>query len=236
MWVPCLRDIDLYDVTLCYFDDEMMGHNDYDCFSTHFPWRYKLDIFSKATCLNDRYHTITNGTASPKNICLLLSLLLARNLLRRHDYLVLQDHLRCWITLFPSGTRHCEYPSWTHGEHYIGGGVSEIFSLAQLQPYVLKNHMILTPSVDVMYKFEGHHIENKQLEKDLLNTDTLLCEIPLDKIIHNLTITSLKLVAAVHGIYIKTRTPLPEVLKIIQDHNCDHCQNCITLLNLLSLW
>jgi hypothetical protein len=87
-----------------------------------------------------------------------------------------------------------------HGEHYIGGGVSEIFSLAQLQPYVLKNHMILTPSGDVMYKFEGHHIENKQLAKDLVGPDTLLCDVPLVKIINNLTITSLKLVAAVHGI------------------------------------
>jgi hypothetical protein len=90
----------------------------------------------------------------------------------------------------------------THGENYIGGGVSEIFSLAQLQPYVLKDLMILTPSEDVMYKFEGHHIENKQLEKDLVDTDTLLCDVPLGDIINNLTITSLKLIAAIHGMYV----------------------------------
>jgi len=118
----------------------------------------------------------------------------------------------------------------THSEHHIGGGVSELFSLAQLQPYLLKNHMMLTPSAHVMYKFEGHHTENKQLEKDLVDVDTVLCDVPLGKIIHNLTITSLKLVAAVHGIYIKSRTPLPEVLKVIQDHNCDHCQKSITVL------
>jgi hypothetical protein len=88
---------------------------------------------------------------------------------------------------------------------------------------------MLTPSADVMYKFQGHHIESKKLEKDLVDTDTLLCDVPLGEIINNLTITSLKLVAAVHGIYIKTRTPLPEVLKIVQDHNCDQCQKCITV-------
>jgi hypothetical protein len=102
--------------------------------------------------------------------------------------------------LFPLGKIACQYPSLTCGEHYIGGGVSELFSLAQLQPYLLKNHMMFTPSADVMYKFEGHHIENKKLEKDLVDTDTLLCDVPLGNIINNLTTTSLKLIAAVHGI------------------------------------
>jgi hypothetical protein len=88
---------------------------------------------------------------------------------------------------------------------------------------------MFTPSADVMYRFKGHHIENKQFEKDLVNTDTLLCDVPLGNIINNLTMTSLKLIAAVHGIYIKSRTPLPEVLKIVQDHNCNDCQKCITV-------
>ena len=57
----------------------------------------------------------------------------------------------------------------------------------------------------------------------------MLCNIPLGKIINNLTISNLKLVAVVHGIYIKSRTSLPEVLKFIQDHNCDHCRNCVTV-------
>jgi hypothetical protein len=38
-------------------------------------------------------------------------------------------------------------------------------------------------------------------------------------------------VAAVHGTYIKSRTPLHEVKQILKDHNCDHCPNCITVFN-----
>jgi hypothetical protein len=149
-----LRDIVLPDVTFCCFDDKTSYNNEHDCFLTHLSSQHKLNISKKAAFLNDRYHTIADGTTMPKHICLLLSLLFVRNLLRRHDYLVLQHHIRCGITLFPLGKRPCEYLSLTHGEHYIGGGVSEIFSLAQLQPYILKDHMILTPSANVMYKFE----------------------------------------------------------------------------------
>jgi hypothetical protein len=96
-----------------------------------------------------------------------------RNLLRRHDYLGLQHHIRCLIHLFPLGKIACQYPSLTCGEHYVGGGVSKLFSLVQLQPYLLKNHIMFTPSADVMYKFEGHHIETKNLRKTWLTQ--ILC-------------------------------------------------------------
>ena len=168
-------------------------------------------------------------TTKPKHICMLLSLLFLRPLLRKHDYLIMKHHMWCWITSFSFVIRVRECSRLIRQEAHIGGGVSELFSVAQLQPYLLKSHMMFTPSADVMYKFKEHHIENKQTEKVFSDKDILLCNIPLGKIINNLTITSLKLVAAVHGIYIKSRTPLPDVLKIIQDHKCDHCQNCVTV-------
>src|ERR1700741_3322542 len=234
LWDPCLRDIILYDITRICHDDEMMcddEHRLYDHALPRFQTLYRLKFHEKATSLNDRYHAIVDYMMMPKHICLLLSLHFFRNLLRKHDYWILQYYIRCWIALFPLVKKLGKYPSSMHTSrgHHIGGGASELFSLAQLQPYLLKNHIMFTPSADVMYKFENHCVINKQIEKDLVNIDTLLCDVPLGKIINNLTITSLKLVAAVHGIYIKTRTPLSEVLKIIQDHNCDHCKNCITL-------
>jgi len=131
--------------------------------------------------------------------------------------------------MLPFVKRHRKGYSLTHQEHHIGGGISELFSYAQLQPYLLKISTIIQPSTDLVYKFEGHHIETKLVKEDVVENHTLLCDIPLSRFVTNLTIPNLKLVAAAHGIFIKSRTPLAEVLKIIHDHNCDQCQTFITV-------
>ena len=232
LWVSRWGDIELYDIACSNADNETICNNEHDLHGHYSPGLLlprKFEVCRKATSLNDRYHTILDVTTNPKRVCLLLSLLFLRTLLRKHDYLIMQYQISCWTTLISSVKGPSKHHCLMYEDHHIGGGISEIFSLAQLQAYLLKDTMMFTPSANVMYKFRGHYINYKQVEKDFVDEEILLCTLPLGRLINNLTITSLKLVAAVHGIYIKSRTPLPEVLRIIKDHHCDHCENCITV-------
>ena len=208
----------------CNNKHDVQGHS-VPCF----PLLYKSGVGEKATSLNDGYHAIIDITTKPKHICLLIALLFVRFIIRKHDYLIMRYHITCWMTMFPFVTRPRMCSSLRVLEHHIGGGVSELFSLDQLQPYILKDSMMIKPSAELMYKFESYHIKTKQVEEDITNKDALLCDIPLCKLVTNLTIQNLKLVAATHGIFIKSRTPLPEVLKIIQTHTCNHGQTYITV-------
>ena len=227
LWVPCLGDMELYDITHFDEDNKTMCNNE-----QHIDGHtllYKLRVGEKATSLNDVYHAIIDITTKPKHICLLLSLLFVRFILRKHDYMMMQHHIGCWVTTFPFVKRPRRCSILRYQEDHIGGGVSELFSLSQLQPYLLKDYMMTKPSVDLMYKFESYHIKTKKVKDDFINEDALLCDIPVCKLVTNLTIPNLKLVAAAHGIFIKSRTSLPDVIKLIQDHTCVHCQNCITV-------
>ncbi|HJY15442.1 MAG TPA: DUF6570 domain-containing protein, partial [Nitrososphaeraceae archaeon] len=227
-----MGDIELYDIVPFYVGNKTICNNDHDLHGHSLSCSlspYKLNVYEQATFLNDRYHVVIDIAAKPKHICLLLTLLFLRTILRKHDYLIMQYHIRYWTTMFPCFKRHKKRSSLTTEEHYIGGGVSELFSLAQLQPYLLKDSIMIKPSADLMYKFEGYHIKTKQVKEDVVDQNTLLCDIPLCKLLTNLTILNLKLVAAAHGIFIKSRTPLPEVIKLIQGHACDHCQNFIAV-------
>ena len=231
LWVPRWGDIELYDFYSIYLDDKAVSKNDHDLHRHDLPCflsPYKLKVHERATSLNDRYHAIIDVATKPNHICLLLSLLFCKIFLRKHDYLIIKYYTRCWITSSPFIKRLRKSSSLTHQQDHIGGGASELFSLAQLQPYIVKNYIMIKPSADVMYKFKSHHIQSKQVKEAVVENHTLLCNIPLSRFVTNLTIPNLKLVAAAHGIFIKSRTPLQEVLKIIQDHNCDDCQNCIT--------
>ena len=78
------------------------------------------------------------------------------------------------MTMFPYVTRPRKCSSLGPLEHHIGGGVSELFSLAQLQPYILKDFMMIKPFAELMYKFEGYHIKTKQVEEDIIPT-RMLC-------------------------------------------------------------
>ena len=177
LWVPCLGDIELYDIapvnmdnrTICDHQHDLHGHS-----ISYLLSPYKLNVHDKATSLNDRYHMIIAVTTKPKHICLLLSLLFLRTILRKHDYLILQYQIKCWMAMFPFVKRPRKCSSLTTQEHHIGGGVSELFSLAQLQPYLLKDSTMFKPSADLMYKFEGYYIGIKQVKEDIINQDTLL--------------------------------------------------------------
>ena len=228
----CLRNIELHNITLFCSDNlsicknEHHLHNHSSCYLLS---PYKLRSYEKAIFMINGYHIIIDITIKPKHICLLLYLLFWRILLHKHDYLIMQSNIRCWITMLPIVKQYRKGYSLTHQGHHIGGGISELFTYTQLLPYLLKNSMMIKPSADLMYKFEGHHIETKQVREDIAEEHALICSIPLDKFVTNLTIPNLKLVAAAHGIFIKSRTPLAEVIKIIQDHDCDQCQNFITV-------
>ena len=231
LWVPRWGDIELYEMTHSYMDNETICDNKHDLHdhsSTCLLLPYKLSEYEKATSLNDRYHAIIDVTTKPKCICLLLALLFLRTLLRKHDYLIVEYLIMCWATLIPFVKGPSKSYSLTYQEYLIGGGVSEIFSLAQLKPYLLIDSMIIRPSAEVMYRFDSHCIATEQFKKDIDMND-LVCDIPLHEIVTNLTVPNLKLVAAVHGIFIKSRTSFAEVVNIIQNHNCEHCQKCITV-------
>lgn len=220
--MPCLGDIDLHDVTLL---SKNATNCDNECCtycraSPNGLWLSSLHFFDQA---------IIDIATRPRYICLLLFLLLLRNIYTKHDYFNLKGLYTSWVlcrTFFQTPTVH---HSMMRQTDHIGGGVSELFSFSGLQPHLIKNSINIRPSPDVMYAFNGHYLKHRHDSESMVDDETLHCHIPLHNIISNLTIPSLKLVAAVHGIYIKSRTPLPDIIKIIQDHNCDHCQPCITV-------
>ena len=132
---------------ICNNECDVQGHS-VPCF----PSPYKLRVGDKATSLNKWYSIIVDVTSKPKHICRLLYLLFLRMIVRRHDYSIMQYHVRRYMTMFPYVTRPRKCSSLRPLEHHIGGGVSELFSLAQLQPYILKDFMMIKPFAELMYK------------------------------------------------------------------------------------
>ena len=144
--------MELYEIAHFYVNNETICDNERGQHDHSLPCLlspYKLKVYEKPTSLNNRYHTSIDVTTKPEHICMLLSLLFLRLLLRKHDYLIITHHTWCWITSFPFVVRYRKCSSAIQEAH-IGGGVSELFSMAQLQPYLLKSKMMLTPSADVM--------------------------------------------------------------------------------------
>ena len=172
---------------------------------------------------------IIDTSIHPKIMCLLIVFMICRTFFRRHDYKTWQLPYIPWLYCCGFVCNQRDNPNHIRYRSQIGGGVSELFSFAHLQPYLLENHIVTKPSTNLMYKFEGYYVRSTQSLKYIADEDFLFCNIPLHNIIGNLTISSLKVVAAAHGIYIKTRTPLLEVVTIIKAHICADCPKYITV-------
>jgi hypothetical protein len=74
---------------------------------------------------------------------------------------------------------------------------------------------------------------DKDNDKDNINSTVTIWQvfdqrIPLS--VSCVRVIHLQLIAAVHGIYIKTRTTHQQIVEVINDHTCGSCLDCITLL------
>ena len=114
-------------------------------------------------------------------------------------------------------------------QHILGGGVSETFSYEDIKQYIVHNHKnSQKENQNNSYKFSTYCIKSDKSSS--LNNDLIACEIPMNVLLHKLTISSLKIIASIHGIYVKTRTAQHDIIKTINQHQCQSCPSCITIL------
>jgi len=112
----------------------------------------------------------------------------------------------------------------------VGGGIVDRFTIDELQDYLIQDCGSVPGPVGMIYQFINHNLKSK-LDSDLSLSENLIkCNIPLPTLVNRLKVNNLKLVAAVHGIYIRTRTTHQQMVQMINDHTCDSCGDCVTLL------
>ena len=94
-------------------------------------------------------------------------------------------------------TRPCKQP-------ILGGGVSETFSYEEIKQYIVHNHKnSQKENLNNSYKFSTYCIKSDKSFS--LDNDLIACEIPMNVLLNKLTISSLRIIASVHGIYVQTR-------------------------------
>src|SRR5215470_11655235 len=108
----------------------------------------------------------------------------------------------------------------------VGGGKPEIFTAAELQDHVIHNKCELDNSSQMVYKFDSYcPLSQYKANRE----DVIVCDMPLDALIDRLIVVNLKLVAAVHGIYIKSKSTQPDIINILQNHICTTCPECVAI-------
>src|SRR6202043_478248 len=111
-----------------------------------------------------------------------------------------------------------------------GRGIVDRFTNDELRDYLIQDCGSVPALTGMMYQFNNYNLKSK-LDSDLYTSETLIkCNIPLKTLVNRLTVNNLKLIAAVHGIYIRTSTTHQQIVQIINDHTCDSCADCVTLL------
>ena len=178
---------------------------------------------------------------SPKFLCRLIWFKILKHFLRKHDYQTMVYKARYYYQCqWNSLSYHSSSSLTNSGCHlkdkylgdscvnYIGGGIADRFTYSELRDCLLPDSISL--ETGMIYQFSNYNLKSI-IDKTMVNNKKyVICNIPLNILIRNLKVDNLKLVAAVHGIYIKTRTTHQEILQTINDHKCDGCSNCVTLL------
>jgi hypothetical protein len=159
-------------------------------------------------------------------------------MLRKHDYQILSYKTRYGYEV--SCKLRCSHAYSNDGSedlagndictNYVGGGNADKFTNEELQGCILHDSSTLPVSTGMIYQFSNYYLE-PNLNITLVNDNNILkCKISLNMLSSRLTVINLKLVAAVHGIYIKTRSPHQQIVQILNDHTCTNCSDCITVL------
>jgi hypothetical protein len=114
--------------------------------------------------------------------------------------------------------------------NYVGGGIVDRFTQDELHNCLIRDCGSVPLPIGMIYQFNNYKLKSK-LDNDLCSSEGLVkWNILLKTLVNKLTVNNLRLVAAVHGIYIKTRTTHQQIVQMINDHTCDSCMDCVTLL------
>ena len=95
---------------------------------------------------------------------------------------------------------------------YVGGGMIDKFTYDEMCDCLICDNESVPASVGMIYQFSNYTLKSGLSKLVLENNSFIRCNIPLKILINRLQVSNLKLVAAVHGIYIKPRTPHQLVL------------------------
>jgi hypothetical protein len=112
----------------------------------------------------------------------------------------------------------------------IGGGISNIFILNELSPYI---NMGSSFDVDVKFKFVNHILQTTAYELQKTNPFLLVCNLPLLDLASKLVISDLKNISKSHNIAIYSKMKREDIQNEIKNHSCNNCQNFVSVFEIV---
>jgi hypothetical protein len=169
--------------------------------------------------------------------CRLTALFLKQSFFRKHDFSAMVDKLvssdqrspifslNSILTCKKSSNHEVLNESFKKPSayEYYGGGPSLVFSSDELLPYAS------TDLDEKQYRFlRCVKTEDKQTHISD-NESTVLCVVPLSILAPKLTMTCIKDLAALHQIFVPSKTLVKNAQMLLQDHKCQKCDSYISL-------
>ena len=199
-------------------------------------WSIKILLESLQHVLKMYTWSLSENQASIQFKCRLIGLLLKQSLFRKHDfaacvYRVYHDYqnLCCWHFTLCSNSRNNSHSCIREDDsekmtrfHFHGGGKALLFSSNELLPYT---------SVDLHHQQYQFLQCIKKDDKQVLDSGegNVLCSVPLDVLVPNLTLKSAKEVANLHHMYMPSKILLKNAQILLENHKCETCPDLLTV-------
>jgi hypothetical protein len=112
----------------------------------------------------------------------------------------------------------------------IGGGISNIFILNELSPYI---NMVPGFGIGIKFKFVNHILQTTAYELQKTNSFLVVGNLPLPDLASKLVISDLKNILKSHNIAIYSKMKREDIQNEIKNHSCSNCQNFVLVFEIV---